>query len=477
MSYEEISILLRSNTTIKLLTADNAPLILSFFMGVYKEEVKTAIGEKELVPFLEDHLYRINQTEILYPKPAKAYLNSWTQEGTGFLRKYYDSDDEALYELTPATETALKWISELNKPEFVGTESRLKLLFDILKELSVKTKVDSKIRIAELEQQRAAIELEIEKAKEGDFELFDETQIKERFFNAGETAQRLLSDFRQVEQNFREIDTDFRKKIITTTRVKGKVLDELFRQQDFLWETDQGKSFKAFWDFLMSQSKQQELETLLQDVLSLPYIRELNEESTAISRIKNNLIEAGDKVNKSTGSLIEQLRKYVEHKAFFENKRIHERISDLLKLISEGEIALSPNDNFMEIDGRINLEFFMNRPLYDPPQRIQFALSEQTEGIASNSANQLFDQFFVDIDELKDHVKEMLKTRSQVSLKELAKQYEIKKGLAEIIGYVEIASKDRRHFQNDELLEEIEATNAKTGKIFRIRLPQIIFNR
>lgn len=476
MTFEETYRLLKSNTTIKLLTADNAPLVISFLDAAFKQRSRTAIGEKELVPLLEDHLYQINQGEVLYPKTAKAYLTTWTQDGSGFLRKYYNSDDEALFELSPSTETGLKWIGELNTTEFVGTESRLKLLVDILKELSVKSKEDASVRILELEAKKEQLELEIQRAKAGEFDVFDETQIKERFFNATETARRLLSDFRQVEQNFREIDTDFRRKIITTTKVKGKVLDELFDQQDFLWETDQGKSFRAFWEFLMSQSKQQELDALIDDVLALPAVSDLNDETTGIARIKNNLIEAGDKVNRSTGSLIEQLRKFVEHKVFFENKRILGSINDLLKLVSS-ESFTPKKEAFMEIEGEIKFSFIMDRPLYSPPQKLRFARSELEDGVSANGAVPLFDQFFVDIDELKGRVKTMLRTRSQVSLKEVAAEYGINKGVAELIGYVEIAAKNSRHLHNDSIDEEIIVTNSRTGKDFKVKIPQIIYNR
>lgn len=477
MQYEEIKMLLRSNTTIKLLTADNAPLIISFFFQIFKHQNYSSIVENEITSKLDDHLYQINQPVVLYPKTGKSYLASWTQDGTGFLRKYYETDDEPLYELTPATEIALKWIEELNKPEFVGTESRLKLLFDILKELSVKTKEDAESRIKELELKKIQIELEIENAKSGYFDIFDETQIKERFFNAEETAKRLLSDFRQVEQNFRDIDIDFRRKIITTSNAKGKVLDNLFQQQDFLWETDQGKSFKAFWDFLMSQSKQQELETLLEEVLTLPQVMKLNDNTPAISGIKNNLIEAGDKVNKSTGTLLEQLRKYVEHKAFFENKRIHDNINHLLKIISDDPGWFSEENNLIEIDGVIKLDLIMGRPLYDPPQKIYFSKTDQQEGVASNSTFQLFDQFYVDPEILKGNIKEMLKSKSQVTLKEIVERFGVKKGVTEVIGYVEIAAKDKRHIHDDSTQEEILVSNSKTGKFFKINIPQIIFCR
>ncbi|MCU0442333.1 MAG: DUF3375 domain-containing protein [Bacteroidia bacterium] len=477
MTYDAIVNLLKGNTTVKLITADNAPLIISFIYKAFKKDNRNTLPENEIIALLDDHLYQINHPEKLYPKQAKSYLTDWTQDGTGFLRKYYDTGDVPLYELTPATETALKWIEELNKPEFIGTESRLKLLIDILKELSSKTKQDIETRIKELETQKQRIELDISNARLGLIDILDETQIKERYLNAEETAKRLLSDFRQVEQNFRDIDKDFRKKIITTTQTKGKVLEELFQQQDYLLQTDQGRSFKAFWEFLMSQAKQEELETLLHEVLSLPEIRKMQGSSFTIDRIKNNLIEAGDKVNRSTGSLLEQLRKYVEHKSFLENKRIHDNITHILKIISENPEMLNKDDALLEIDNTIRLDLIMERPLHTPPQKIKFKKTILEEGQTTSENQQLYDQFNIDISLLRNNIKEALKQHSQITLKQLINEYEIKKGVAEVIAYVEIASKDGKHIYNDEFEEEIIVENTKTNKSFKLKIPQIIYCR
>ena len=477
MTFEAVYNLLRASSTVKLLKADNAPLLISFFFKAFKQENRFSLGENEITALLDDYLYKVNQSETLYPKKAKDYLNDWAQDGMGFLRKYYETSDEALYELTAPTETTLKWIEELNKPHFVGTDSRLKLLFDILRELSNKSKQDVQARIQELENEKARIEKEIAAARSGFIDVLDQTQIKERFYNAEETATKLLSDFRQVEQNFRDIDKDFRRKIITTSKSKGKVLDELFQEQDYLWQTDQGKSFQAFWEFLMSQGKQEELDYLLDEILNLPTVKQIAGENTIITRIKNNLVEAGDRVNKSTESLLEQLRKYIEHKAFFENKRIHDNINQILKNLAELKPDRAKKLLNLEIDGIIKLDFIMERSLYRAPRKVKFTQPAAEEGTSQRSNQVLFEQFNIDLEELKKNIKNALKFKTQITLKELVQQHQVQKGVAEIIGYVEIAAKDQNHIYNDLIEEEILITNSKTEKNFRIKTPQIIYCR
>lgn len=480
MTFEKTYQLLKSNTTVKLITADNSPLIIGFLFQSFKESqgntISNTIIERDLITLLTDYLFVINQVEILYPKSPKDYLTDWTN--AGFLRKYPGNTDEFLFELTPATENGFKWIDSLEKPEFVGTDSRLKNLFEKLKELSTKTKKDFEIRFKGLNEKKKKVEQEIADLKEGKFEVLDDRQIKERYLFIEETAKFLLADFKQVEENFRNLDRNFRKKIITTSQTKGKVLEELFQQQDFLLETDQGKSFIAFWEFLLSQSRQDEFETLIADVLSIPVVQQMQKETFSIDNIRNNLIDAGDKTKKTTNSLLEQLRKYLEHKSFFENKRIHDNITEMLKIISEKSEMDFKKLSLLELDEIVKIDLIVDRPLFSPPQKITFTNKSPEEGVSTANNDLLFEQFEINMAELKSKIRSALKNKTQISFTDFVKEFEIEKGVAEVVAYVEIASKERKkHIVNENLHDTINIRNSKTNKNFRVKVPQIIFCR
>lgn len=482
MTFEKIYQLLKTNTTVKLITADNAALIISFLFKSFKQNqngFKTdTISEKELTDFLSDYLYIPNKDEVQFPRQPKQYLTDWTN--AGYLRKYPTKNDEFLYELTAATENAFKLIDSLDKREFVGQESRLKNLFESLKELSSKSKRDFATRIKELEEKKKQIEQEIEDVKHGKMDVLDDRQIKEQYFLIEETAKNLLADFRQVEQNFRELDRRFRQKIITTSLVKGKVLEDLFQQQSNLLETDQGKSFIAFWEFLLSHSKQEEFEKLINEVLNIPVVREVQQENFSIANVRNNLIEAGDKTKKSTNSLLEQLRKYLEHKSFFENKRIYDNIQDALKIISENADKDFSKLDLMQLDDVINVDLILAHGWdirgFKPPEKIKFANNNPEEGKNTGGNNQLFEQFEISMAELKNNIKVALKNKSHISFSDFVKEFEIKKGVAEIVAYIEIASNEKnRHIVKDGEHDFIDIKNSKTNKNFKVKVPQIVF--
>jgi hypothetical protein len=65
-------------------------------------------------------------------------LNDWAAPEKGWLRKFYrQGSDEPQFDLTPATEKAIAWLGSLTERSFVGTESRLLTLFELLKQMRV----------------------------------------------------------------------------------------------------------------------------------------------------------------------------------------------------------------------------------------------------------------------------------------------------------------------------------------------------
>jgi len=87
VDFDEISLLRKHSPAWKLLRADNAPLILSFFEKVFVEENVRAISAADLASRLDDDLYALNERPDgpAFPKPAKAYLEDWAaQASAGF---------------------------------------------------------------------------------------------------------------------------------------------------------------------------------------------------------------------------------------------------------------------------------------------------------------------------------------------------------------------------------------------------------
>lgn len=474
MTYEKALALYENDKTLQILRAEHFPLLISFFHLAFKQQDRISYLQSGLAGLLGDFLFSLERQGITdYSQPPLDYLQRWAQQG--FLRRYYDTEDEPVFELSPATENALKWLDDLNKQQFVGTHSRLLQFFSLLQQIVNRT-AGPYDRIQQLQEERKKLDLEIEKIRKGNYVQPSDTQLKEDYFLAEETAKRLLADFRQVEENFRELDISTRQTIIKSNLSKGVLLDEIFEQQNHLWNTDQGKSFKAFWEFLMSEGMQRELEELIGKLNAIPAIQQIKQEQI-VDRIKTNLVDAGDKVNRSNDGLIEQLRKFVEQKNLSESRHILESIEKIEQLLIARKDQLEPQQVFMEIDGLFRPTFVMERPLFKPPLKVVFEQTLVEEGLADGNTDSLFEQFYVDIEVLRHNVQLLLRNKSQVSLTEVLAHYNATKGVAEVLGYMQIATTDGRHLIDNSYTEKLVVQNSDARTQYELEAPLIIFNR
>ncbi|MCL4301971.1 MAG: DUF3375 family protein [Anaerolineae bacterium] len=485
MDYDHIQFDLKNAPSLKLLRSEHAPLIISFLYRQFKQSHRVTILYTQLVEKLEDYLELLKESHPeLYPRSAQSYLETWCDEDHPFLRKYYDNGDDPVFELTPGTEKVISWLEELNKSEFVGTESRFLRIFALLEEMVTKSTEDVTARLTQLEKQKEAIQQEIEAIKQtGQVERYNPTQIKERFIEANDLARRLLADFREVEQNFRDITRSVQEQELKEGTRKGTVVAYVIDADDTLKASDQGRSFYAFWDFLMAPSKQEELRSLLDTVYSLPELQTVTEENLLVlRRIKTSLIDAGEKIIQSNQRLAEQLRKMLDEKNLLESRSVRELITDIKRM------AVTVVDNpptardFILLEGRPEVRLVMERPPWSPPETLDFssqALSLGCEDLSSADLTGLYNQFFVDETTLKQQIDSMLARHHRITLAELTQYYPIQKGLAEIVAYFTIATQNEKHLINDRVHDQvmISSPNGSGEYVTHLTLPQIVFRR
>ncbi|MCE3604205.1 DUF3375 domain-containing protein, partial [Massilia sp. P8910] len=455
---------------------DNAAMIASFLHASFIAPNQRTIGRQQLASQLDDHLYHLHESagEILFPKAATAYLDDWASDERGWLRKYYPpGDDEAHYDLASATEQALEWLKNLGQRTFIGTESRLMTVFDLLHQIVDGSELDPRARIAELKRRKADIDAEIADIGAGRFALMDPTQVRERFLQMAATARDLLSDFRAVDTNFRALDRQVREHIATWDGSKGELLQAIFGQRDLIADTDEGRSFRAFWDLLMSPSRQDELTSLLDAVLKLGPVRELQPDGR-LQRIHYDWLEAGEVTQRTVARLSEQLRRYLDDQAWLENRRIMQLIRDIEQkaLALRGQID---ERAFMEIDDAApTVALTMDRTLYNPPFKpkiTQQIVSDDGVDIVSDA---LFEQIYVDQLRLMSNIRRALQTRQQVSLGTLTREYPIEQGLAELATYLKLATQDMHAAIDDNQSETVDWTD-DNGRRRQATLPLIIY--
>ena len=125
MDYRTLDTLRQNHPAWKLLKADHAALIASFLFRTFIQPNVRTFLESELVLKLEDYLFHLRRElgEQEFPLAASGYLDNWCSDKHAWLRKYYASDsDEPSFDITPATEQAIDWLSSLSQPLGFGDD-------------------------------------------------------------------------------------------------------------------------------------------------------------------------------------------------------------------------------------------------------------------------------------------------------------------------------------------------------------------
>ncbi|WP_353649565.1 DUF3375 domain-containing protein [Nakamurella sp. A5-74] len=441
MEHDRIASLRTHSAAWRLLRADSAPLVLSVLGVAFVVDNARSLPETELMARLDDQLHALNQDAAspAYPRSAHEYLDTWCDTEHGWLRKYYpEKSDEPHYDATSDLEKAYAWVVGLEARSFVGTASRLQTVIELLRQMVHGASVDPAGRIAALTDRRAEIDAELARAEAGLDPPLDRTALADRYQHFTATARDLLADFREVEENFRALDRATRERIAGWEGSKGDLLDELLGDRNSIAASDQGRSFQAFYEFLLSRSSQEELTELLDKLTELDQISV----DRSVRHVHYGWMDAAERTQQTVRTLSEQLRRFLDDKVWLENRRV----MDLLRSIERSALVLREQPRpavETELDAvapRINLA--LSRPLYAPSMTASFA---DTQVLASTSVvdpTVLFDQFHVDSAELAGLTRAALRRRDQVSLSQLLHDHPPEQGLAEILGYLGLDEDD-----------------------------------
>lgn len=482
LDHDTLTLLREQHPAWRLLASSHAPLVASFLHRVFVAPNVRTMAAADLAERLADELYALNLQlgEDTYPKSAIEYLNDWAAPNKGWLRKFYKpATDEAQFDLTPATEKAIAWLMQLSERQFIGTESRLLTLFDLLKQMRQGSEADPSKRLAELHKKREELNAEIAQVLAGHVPLLDDTALRDRFQQFMQGARELLADFREVEHNFRQLDRRVRVRIALWEGSKGDLLEEIMGERDSIADSDQGKSFRAFWDFLLSSRHQEELTELLDQVLSLPAVASLQPDART-RRVHYDWMEAGEHTQRTVAQLSQQLRRFLDDQAWLENRRIME----ILHGIESKALALrdvQPEGNVMDIAEMLaDVDLAMERPLFTPAFKPAItALVLQTEDEVIDPSV-LFDQVVVDKTRLIRHIRHALQDKAQVTLKELEATQPLQHGLAELVAYLQLGSDLFSTAVDESVLEPIQWQTVATNgdSVTRsAQLPRVIFMR
>lgn len=476
MNYVEFKLQFAEFASLKLLRADNAPLVLTVLFGAFKREHSSAVSESRLRAMLEAELEELRDAgEAVGDKKAKDYLLEWSDQAHGYLRRHQpDGEDEPVFELTPEVEQVFQWFEMLKPKTHVGTESKFKNLAAVLEEIVENSTREPDVRIRRLKAEQARLEQQIEEIERtGVVIVYNATQINERFAAVLETARKLLGDFREVERHFRRVTENISVQQSSAGATRGSIVGQTLDAQEQLRHSSQGQSFYAFWDFLLAPDRRRQFTELIEQAYSLPVLAEELRSDVLLRRLQANLRAEGNKVVSSNERLVAQLRRVLDVRESAERREVGRLIQEI-KALAHRTRELPPQTELLEIDAGIALTSLMSKSPWTPPEQVEFGGSlEISEGGDYRETLEAFLRLHpVDFERLRQNIRDCLQTRVQISLPELLELRPPRNGILEVLAYLLIAESDGPHMVFD-AFDTIEIPGPP-GRSYRV--PQIVFS-
>lgn len=483
MKYSEIKNLVKYSAAFKLFKKEYAGFIIFFLNSIFKEEDRLTISAEDMELRLADMVEEYREKKLLVDEMLQSpdyYINEWSNDG--LIRKYYDeTSGEFQVELTPETESVIQWIFDIRKiekKEVVGTKSRFLNIFHLLSELVEETVSEPEEKVKRLEQEKLRIEKEIERIKSGgNVKTFEKAEFVEQYKFALKEAYELVADFRQIERNFSDITKQAQNNYLNQIATRGDVLSYVLDADKELMQSDQGKSFKAFWQFLQSPSQQEELERIISILYRKPEIREVDEEEF-FRKFKKLLLDSGKKVNRATEKMADQIRKALSDRSLQENRRIKDIIAEIKSLALQQNKLLQSRADFFILEALPEAYLPLERPLWekkDKTLRTEEPEAADQDEMTEEMLATLMNQNAINLDELLENIDSFLKYKPETSLKEILEKYPLKKGLEELVTYIWLATQKGKHSIIPETEETFEIIT-KDGEKAEVKFPLTVFN-
>ncbi|TWW00594.1 DUF3375 domain-containing protein [Chitinophaga pinensis] len=448
MNKDDLYWLISTSPAIQMLRLRNMQWILPFLYGVFKEENRFSISEGQLTRLLAETLGQqddgtedLEEAKINFGEDeetrARKYILSWVQKR--LLQDLPDAEGNTQYQLSAYTEKVFQWMQTLQLRQHVGTESRFKLLFNSLRDIVENTEDDRAKKLEILKNKRSELDKEIKALELGIVpDRYNNAQVEERLELFTRLCYELISDFREVEDNFKAIHRTIVEQHTKAEQSKGAIIGFAFEAYDSLRNSNQGKSFYAFWDFLISRAGQEEWRALTEQLVHTVEERSIKADDQFLLNIKSMLLQQGKTVYDANDKMAEKLSRIISEKEIARHRRLRKQINNIKEfvfdLIEDQNIECGIN-----IDDSAQIRMVMEKKLSLEQKKSAVEVKQPanaTEQIADvERFSRMLNTSFINRKQLWEKVETVLKNKQTATLKEVLEESPLEYGLAEVISY------------------------------------------
>ena len=467
---------------LRLMRGRLGSFVVGFFFKTFKKWGSSEASEEELIATLSEHIEQVRELED-FDAPKRLpqdYLEEWCDEDHRYMTKTYDEDREQyVFRLTRHSEKALSWLQDLLSMQqrgYATTESRFNRILIEMESLSQGVNADPESRIKDLSRKRDEIEEEIQRIREtGEAPIFGEDVIRDQVYDLSDLVEHFLSDFRAIEEFFKDHAREISKLYAQGDASKGDIVEHVLDADEELRSCDQGKSYFGFRSMMTNPTLARQFRNLAEQTSDIARRRGLDPNKTFLSLSERLFGEAGS-AHGAYGRISRKLRQVVGDHAGGGGRQVRETLSQIRKsayLLRDDP----PVDWEFEIDIRPQFFGLMESDYWEPKSVEAFAPISPADGGDNDWINEILNSVGepLDLNKFRERVDLALEEAEKVSLTEMVDKYPLERGVVDVVCYRVVAGEDSRHDILDDEIIKIDLNRPSQPRF--VEVEQLIFQK
>ena len=435
--------LMHDSAAIRLLAADNAPVILALIAEYFPRGTRARPAAEVYELMVTD--FEVIASEFPMPRTPQNYCNDWVKAGW-LVRKSGRSTRGETLEPSEEALSALEAIERWEQPVTTVTASRVESISSALQRLARDTNEDIASRVASLEAERARIDHEIEKAQLGQFERLTAAETEERVQDVLNMAMAVPSDFARVRHDLEALNHQLRRQLLDPEGYRGDVLEEIFNGVDHIAESDAGRSFQGFYSLLMDRERSAWLDQWIEQVLDSEAGQDVApERRRQLRRLLRDMEETSFEVNQTMTGLARSLRHYVSSEQFAEDRRMIELLREARGMAIDAAQA-SELKAFHRMDTPLqrigmSIHSVSRIRLANPGREVveEAPVAYQPGEDDAHTLYELVRESEIDFEELHEAIRQTVSDSGPCTIAQVLQAHPATQGLASVVGLVHIA--------------------------------------
>ncbi len=317
-----------------LLASHNGPLILAGLKPLidahpngiaFEDAVERVASSFQL--FSNDGEYEVGDDCVL---TARRELRHWIKRGLIVERG-------GVVLSTDALQRALQFLESLEEHSMTSTASRLATVQRAIESLETHLSRSQSSREQFLLTRIEAMTNELERVRAGNFDVLDGRQAEEGIREVYQLAISLQTDFRRVEDSYRDADRALRQRIISEKRNRGEIVDELLSGHDSLLQTVEGQVFEAFHQQLVKAAELEQTKSQIRSILGNKNTQTAlsRKQRTDLHQLVTRLVQESERVILARARSERDVRGFIKSGLASEQLRVGALLQDILQAALE----------------------------------------------------------------------------------------------------------------------------------------------